>query len=167
MTLLTNLFNNFNLDFNTLSIGVIGGLTCFIGGIIVKNIWFTNSSVNTTVETPTIDSGMDTIRALSANINNPSPTLHHLTQDQLKSIQTVFEGKVPIIRTFSEKGIQTIDSSIDNIPVFGVDQSILQNSKCLHQFCWDHPMTINNYNFWLEGTMSSIVTNPDLFNFWF
>jgi len=97
MTLVTNLLNNLNLDFNSLSIGLLGGITCFIGGSIIKNIWFTDLSVNTTLETPTTESGVDTIRALSSNIPSPTvyfntqgePQVYHLTRDNLRSIQSV------------------------------------------------------------------------------
>jgi len=96
MTLFTNLLNNLNLDLNSLSIGLLGGLTCYIGGTIIKNIWFTDYSVNT-IETPTTESGIDTIKALSSNIPSPTvyfntqgePQVYHLTSDNLRSIQSV------------------------------------------------------------------------------
>lgn len=79
---------NYTLDPNILSYGLLGGLTLFIGGSIIKNIWFTDSNVDTIIETPTTDTGVDTIRALSADINNPSPTLHYFTPEQLSTIQS-------------------------------------------------------------------------------
>lgn len=96
MTLFTNLVNNLNLDFNTLSVGFLGGLTCFITGSIIKNIWFTDSTVDTGLETPTTDSGVDTIRALSSNIPSPTinfhaqgdPSVYHFTHENLRSIQS-------------------------------------------------------------------------------
>lgn len=88
------------LDPNTLSIGFLGGLTCFIAGSIIKNIWFTDSPVNTNIETnietPTTDTGVDTIRALSNNIPSPTIHIHHPNPDlaefsaeELRTLQTI------------------------------------------------------------------------------
>lgn len=88
MTILTN----FTFDINLVSCGILGGSTIFIVGSIIKNIWFTedSSSINTIepgLETPTTDTGIDTIRALSTN--NPSPTIFRFQPDQLREIQSI------------------------------------------------------------------------------
>ena len=94
MTFFTNILN-VNLDLSTLSFGVAGGLTCFIIGLTIKNIWFTNKSINspTIIETPTTDTGIDTIRALESNIPSPTtigePNVYQFTADQLRSMQSM------------------------------------------------------------------------------
>lgn len=85
MTLFINLSNS--LDPNTLSIGFLGSLTCFIGYQIAKSILLSNNnSANITLETPTTDTGVDTIRALSSNI--PSPTIQTHSESTIHQLIT-------------------------------------------------------------------------------
>lgn len=90
-----------NLDPNILSYGLLAGLTVYITGSIIKNIWFTDYFVNTTLETPTSDSGASTIRALTSDSLQPSPTLHHLSTRNLREIQDILDST-------REIGIQTV-----------------------------------------------------------
>jgi hypothetical protein len=87
ITYLNSALNINILSVNTASCIFLGGVTGFIVGSIIKNIWFTDSPVYNYIETPTTDTGVDTFRALSSNI--PSPTVHLFTGDELRTIQSV------------------------------------------------------------------------------
>lgn len=97
---------------------------------------FSSLEVNTVIETPTMDSGIDTIRELSKL--EVSPTLHHLTARNIRHLQNILDSKVDVgtqtVETYDyihndvgiqtsevllnklEQGIQTIDGSNLNIP---------------------------------------------------
>lgn len=83
------------------------GSACFISGSFIKNIFFSNK-VETVIETPTTDSGVDTIRAITSDNLVPSPTLHHLTQGNLRHLQNILDTK----RDF---GIQTESNLTDAV----------------------------------------------------
>lgn len=101
---------------------------------LIRSAFYSNFNVETTLETPTPESVVDTIRALSVNVNNLSPTLHHITPDQLRSIQTLMDERVTHVRSFLERGVQTYNNKIDDLALSGLNQIDLLNKNCLHQF---------------------------------
>jgi hypothetical protein len=102
------LLNYLNSDI--LFYGLYASTACFLG-LSFYNAWyypFDNTQV--TVETPTTDSGLETITALSSSTIQPSPTLHYFTPDQLRSIVDLTDEGSIIERTFVDKAIQTGNS---------------------------------------------------------
>jgi hypothetical protein len=108
----------------------------------------------TTIGTPTTDSGTDTIRALSSSTVQPSPTLHYFTPDQLRSVLDLTTQGSPIERTFVETAVQTgngfegITLNFELSPIIlDLDlkvsplQTFINNHS--HCFCYDHPMSLS------------------------
>jgi hypothetical protein len=65
----------------------------FVGtmtGAFIKATFFPTIEIPiTTIETPTTDSGISTVRALDSIIT--SPTLHHLTGDNLRNLHNILD----------------------------------------------------------------------------
>jgi hypothetical protein len=56
---------------------------------IFNKIYIFTTNIQTIIETPTSDSGINTISALTNENLLPSPTLHHLTQGNIRHLQNV------------------------------------------------------------------------------
>jgi hypothetical protein len=133
MTIFNNIFSNSDIMFYS----VFAGTACLLTGSLIKSIFYP-TNIQTIIETPTSDSGINTIGALTNENLLPSPTLHHLTQGNIRHLQNVLELKRDIstqtnfstevsyadagvqasqtLFTKLEQGIQTIDGSNLGVP---------------------------------------------------
>jgi hypothetical protein len=171
MILFDILYQNSDLLF----FGLYASTTCFLGLSFYNAWYYPFGNTQTTIETPTSDSGVETIRALSSSTFHPSPTLNYYTPDQLISrLDWTREGSI-VERTFVEKAIQTdnfkfegINLNLDLSPI-SLDlsqkvsplQTFINNQQTC--FCWDHPMSFSQW--WLDNSISSIIANPELLGF--
>ena len=175
---------NYSLDPNILLFGSITGLAIFMVGSTIKNIWFKDSSDNLIIGSPTTDSGVDTIRALSADVNNPSPTLHYFTPEQLSTIQSSTDLNEGIINNnLVDKGVQTINDhglniimdqvdliNLSDSPILKVDQAIqtdiadLVINNNISPFIYDHPAN----SFWFTNdVVFSVIAKSEFISTWF
>jgi hypothetical protein len=58
------------------------------------------------VETPTTDTGLDTIRALSSSTIQPSPTLHQFSLENLRYIESHMDKGVQATQSLTSTGVQ-------------------------------------------------------------
>ena len=155
------LFNNFTLDINYISYGVFGISTCFIVGSIIKNIWFYPSDTQLTLETPTTDTGMDTIRALTSSTAQPSPSTQTIELGLDIGVQT------SPVKQYSDVGLQTEvipENLIDTTSIDLLNLESLSITEKVNNLAWlypDHP----NYITWMSNySTNAITTNPQLFD---
>lgn len=90
---------NYALDNGLLFYGAFASLGIAVTWSFVRQVFINPTSDATYIETPTTDTGVDTLRALSSNL--PSPTVHLNTQvepvayqfspDTLRSFQSITE----------------------------------------------------------------------------
>jgi hypothetical protein len=113
MILLDYLFNNTDVFFFTFFVGTMTGA-------FIKATFFPTIEIPiTTFETPTTDSGVNTINALESTI--ASPTLHHLTRGNLRELHDILNPTRNISTqtgslydfNHSEVGIQTLINKVD------------------------------------------------------
>jgi hypothetical protein len=113
MILFNYLFDNTDVLFYTFFVGTMTGA-------FIKATFFSTIEIPiTTIETPTTDSGISTIRALD-NITT-SPTLHHLTRDNLRNLDNILDTTRDVSTqtgslydyNYSDIGIQTTQSLVD------------------------------------------------------
>jgi len=136
-----------------------------------------------TIETPTTDTGVDTLRALSSSSVQPSPTFHNFTIDQLRYIESHVDVRVQTdilsdgrsietaleIMTQNINNLQlridyltsTISQNVNNMSNL---QSIIPKISAAQAFS-DHPsyliyMAQNP----MTNTILDIVANPYIFN---
>jgi len=155
--------------------GLYVSTACFFG-LSFYNAWYSlNDNTQTTIETPTTD--VSTVKALSSDSLLPSPTLHHLSSDQLRTINNVLDREG--IRSTSEIGVQTIspydiihsdigiqtinnpllEVGIQTISDLGINTSpvsILSNPWLYN----DHPMSLA-YQI-IDNSLDNIIANPQL-----
>jgi hypothetical protein len=62
-----------------------------IGSLIKSYLIVIKFNSFTTIETPTTNTDLDTIRALTNDSLNASPTLHPFSADRLNPIQSLFD----------------------------------------------------------------------------
>jgi hypothetical protein len=113
MILLDYLFDNTDVLFYTFFVGVTTG--AFIKATFFPII----ENPITTIETPTTDSGINTINALESITT--SPTLHHLTRDNLRELHNILDPTRNVSTqtgslydfNHSEVGIQIAQSLVD------------------------------------------------------
>lgn len=167
---------NYISDPNILSYGLFGGLTCYIVGSIIKNIWFADSFASTTLETPTTESGMDTIRAFS-NLN-PSPTLHYFNPDQLRSMIDLTTEGSPVETSWADKGVQTINENFEGITLnlnhspisldtTSIDFLNLESPSItgkVDNLAWLYPDHPNSLAWMVNNSVESIIANSQLFD---
>lgn len=96
MTIFNHIYDHTDIMFYSSFIG----MTCLLTGSFIKSYLF-KTNIQTIIETPTLDSGINTIRELS-NLE-VSPTLHHLTAGNLRYLQNILDSKTDI-------GIQTVET---------------------------------------------------------
>ena len=183
------LFNNFTFDINIVSYVLLGGTTCYIIGSIVKNIWFSPSDtqsyvetlstgIQSPVETSSVDTGVNTIRAMSDYTIQPSPTLHYFTPDQLRSMMDLTTEGSPVETSWADKGVQTINENFEGITLnlnhspisldptsmdFWIPDSSSMAGK-VNNLAWLYPDHPNYITWMLSQPAQIIVANPQLFD---
>ena len=108
-----------------------------------KEVFF-SSVVETTLSTPTSDSGVDTIRALSADAINPSPTLHYFTYEQLRSVQSMTNQ----LADLSSSPISSQNGTYVNLNAINTDVNIMDLANAgkfdeLAGYMWTNPTIVD------------------------
>lgn len=174
MTLLNYIIDNgffFYAGFSTVGIALTWSL--------VRQVYINPNSNLATLETPTTDTGVDTLRALSSSTLQPTPTIQQFSFDQLEYVESHMD--IGVQANLFEEGrslesaLQVMTQDLNNLQskIDYLTQALTQNISNLHsilpqinavQAYPDHP----NYLIYLlknptTNTVMDIVANNSIF----
>jgi hypothetical protein len=147
--------------------------------IFVRQVYINPISNQVTIETPTTDTGVDTLRALSSSTVQPSPTTYQFSLDQLRFIEN--HRDVGVQANILEDGrsiesaIQVMTQDLNNLQlkIDYLTQAMTSNMNGLlnvipkinaAQAYPDHPSyLLHMLQNPLTNTVADIVANSNLF----
>jgi len=110
---------NYALDNGLLFYTGFAGMGIAITWSFVRQVFFNPISDQITVETPSTDTGVDTLRALSSSTVQPSPTIHQFSLDQLRFIENHkdvgVQANILPDGTSIETTLQVLSENINNL----------------------------------------------------
>jgi hypothetical protein len=173
---------NYTLDNGLLFWGAFAGIGGAMTWSFLRQVFIYPTSNTTTIETPTTDTGIETLRALSSNA--PTPTAHYFPRDILGSVQSQLDSG-QIMTSHLDKGVQTLVNNLEKgiqtiqrpdliIDINSISQNLIDlntspiTEAIVKSDAWLYPDHLN-YLVWLANnpmtnTIADIIARPELYN---